>query len=210
MKKFECGFFFITDRNLSKKGDIDDVQAALKAGIKVVQYREKEFETRAMVETAKKLKSLCEKHNALFILNDRIDVALAVDADGVHVGQDDMPLDEVRRILGSEKIIGVTVHNVEEAIEAESGGADYLGVSPIFQTDTKKDAGPAVGVQLIKKIKEKTSIPLIGIGGITLENLDEVIRAGADGVCAISATVASDNVESAVAEFRRKINDSTQ
>src|SRR3989338_2334027 len=150
----DIDFYFITDRKLSKKGNIEDIKAAAKAGAKIVQYREKEKSTKEMILEAKEIKSICDENNTLFLINDRVDICLAVDADGVHLGQDDMPYETARKLLGN-KIIGLTVHNVKEAVEAEKKGADYIGVSPIFETTTKKDAGRAAGVRLIEGVKKK-------------------------------------------------------
>ena len=194
------GYYFITDSSLSRSGNISDVKNALKAGVKVIQYRDKHASTKEMFEEALKLKKLCK--DAIFLINDRIDIALAVEADGVHIGNDDMPYGVARRLLGKKKIIGVTVHNVKEAVEAQKLGADYLGVSPIFSTDTKKDAGIPVGVELIKKIKKCISIPIIAIGGINLSNASGVIQADADGLCAISAVVTRSNVKREIEKFQ--------
>ena len=183
------GFYFITDAKQSRKGNISDVKDAVEAGVKVVQYRNKSNLTREMFDEAKRLKHLVKY--AMFIINDRIDIALAVDADGVHLGQDDMPYSEARRIL-KDKIIGITVHNVEEAVEAERFGADYLGVSPVFSTSTKDDAGKPSGPGLIREVKKRCRIPVVAIGGITLGNAEEVIETGADALCAISSVVTKD------------------
>src|SRR3989338_6322364 len=134
----KIGLYFITDSRLTKKSVLDDVKAAIKAGVKIIQYREKEKPTRLMYNEAKEIKELCDKKNVLFIINDRIDICQAVNADGVHLGSEDMPYKEARKLLRN-KIIGLTVHNVKEAIEAEKLGADYIGVSPIFETKTKLD-----------------------------------------------------------------------
>ena len=195
------GYYFITDSGLSRAGNISDVQQAESCGVRVVQYRNKKAETNEMYKEALNLRKICK--NALFLINDRIDIALAVDADGVHLGQSDMPYDAARKILGPDKIIGITVHNLSEALEGQGDGADYLGVSPIFQTATKPDAGKPAGIVLIEEIRAKVDIPLIAIGGITLANAPEVIRAGADGLCAISAVVAKENVRREI----RKIQD---
>ena len=137
MKKFDIkGFYFITDSGLSRAGHASDVKNALAAGVKVVQYREKDADTKTMVVEALKLKKLCR--GAIFLINDRVDVALAVGADGVHLGQDDMSIGSARKLLPG-KIIGVTARNLKEVIEAEKSGADYLGVAPIFCTTTKKE-----------------------------------------------------------------------
>ena len=139
----------------------------------------------------------------IFLINDRVDIALAAEADGVHLGQSDMPCLAARKLLGPEKIIGVTVHNLAEALQAESIGADYLGVSPIFQTATKPDAGKPAGISLIEEIRAQVEIPLIAIGGINHSNASEVVRAGADGLCAISCVVAKENVRDEIIKFQK-------
>ena len=139
----DIDLYFITDSKLTKKTVLDDVKAAIAGGVKIVQYREKEKPTKEMVEEAQKIKELCGD-DVIFLVNDRIDIALAVDADGVHLGNDDMPYETARKLLGEDKIIGLTIHNVEEAVEAERLGADYVGVSPIFATTTKPDAAAVI------------------------------------------------------------------
>jgi len=193
-------FYFVTDSKLTKKTVIEDVKAAVKAGVKIIQYREKEKPTRLMIEEATKIKELC-KNKAFFLINDRVDVALAVNADGVHLGTDDIHYGTARVLLGHDKIVGLTVHNIEEAIAAESLGADYVGASPIFDTKTKLDAGKAAGLKLIKDIKAKINIPVVAIGGINLDNVASVIDAGADAAVAISAVVTKDNVEEECKKF---------
>ena len=194
------GYYFITDSNLSRAGNISDVMQAAACKVEVVQYRNKNAETREMYDEAQRLREICR--DLTFLINDRIDIALAVDADGVHLGQSDMPCTTARKLLGREKIIGVTVHNLSEALEAERQGADYLGVSPIFKTATKPDAGKPAGITLIEEIREEVDIPLIAIGGINHSNAPEVIRAGADGLCAISCVVASDDVAAQIKKFQ--------
>jgi len=196
----EIDFYLVTDSRLTRKGVLDDVGRALEAGCRIVQYREKEKSTREMVEEALRVGELC-RGRAVFLVNDRVDVALAVGADGVHIGQDDMPCDAARRLLGADRIIGVTVHDVAEAVEAERLGADYVGLSPIFETGTKKDAGKACGVSMVRMVRERVSLPVVAIGGINMENVAGVIRAGADAAAAISAVVCADDVRAAVAGF---------
>ena len=198
----EIDFYLITDSGLSKNGILHDVEMAVEAGCKIVQYREKNKETKPMVEEAIEIKILCDD-NALLLINDRIDVALAVDADGVHIGQDDMPIEIARELLGKDKIIGLTVHNVEEAVDAEKKGADYVGLSPIFVTSTKKDAGEACGVPMITEVKKHISIPVVVIGGITGENIEEVMKAGADSAVAISDVITVDDVFAKITELRK-------
>ena len=183
------GYYFITDSDLSRLGNEGDVRLAVKAGVSVIQYRNKNASEKELLDEALRLRKICDGIN--FIVNDRIDIALACGADGVHLGQDDMPLSCALKILGKNKIIGVTVHNVEEAREAETGGAGYLAISPIFATSTKKDAGSSCGIGLIREIRKISKLPLVAIGGITLENASEVIKAGAGAICAISAVVAA-------------------
>lgn len=188
----EISLYFITDSKLTKKDVVEDVKAAISAGVKIIQYREKDKSTRQMVKEAAIIKEMCDG-KAIFLVNDRIDLALAVDADGVHLGQDDMPYAIARKLLG-DRIIGVTVHNISEAVDAENMGADYVGVSPIFDTSTKKDAGKGGGPKLIEDIKKKIDIPIVAIGGINLENIDNVINAGADSAAVISAIVTKEDV----------------
>ena len=196
------GYYFITDSKLSRAGNESDVLQAVSCGVKVVQYRNKNAETRQMYEEAVRLQGDMPGLGLIFLINDRVDIALAAEADGVHLGQSDMPCLAARKLLGQEKIIGVTVHNLAEALQAESIGADYLGVSPIFQTATKPDAGKPAGIRLIEEIRAQVDIPLIAIGGINHSNAGEVVRAGADGLCAISCVVAKENVREEIIKFQ--------
>ena len=200
LKKIDL--YFITDSRLTKKTVLEDVESALKAGVKIVQYREKEKNTREMIEEAEKINRLCKKNNALFIINDRVDIALAVDADGIHLGNDDMPYHTARKILGNKKIIGLTVHNAGEAVKAEKEGADYIGVSPIFKTQTKTDAGKPGGIKLIEEIKCKVKIPFVAIGGINKTNIKDVLKAGAKSAAIISAIVTKADVKKECKKFR--------
>ena len=150
----EIDFYLVTDSGLSRKGTLSDVKAAVQAGCKIVQYREKAKSTKEMVCEASEIKKICGD-KAIFLVNDRIDVALAVDADGVHIGQDDMPIKIARKLLGPEKLIGLSASNIEEAVEAEKNGADYVGLGPIFDTSTKKDAGKGIGSAKIKEVKDR-------------------------------------------------------
>jgi len=194
------GYYFITDASISHAGNISDVKNALRAKVKVVQYREKYKSTREMYAEALKLRKICK--NITFLINDRVDIALSVNADGVHIGQDDLAYSVARKLLGKNKIIGLTVHSVKEAAQAQELGVDYISVSPVFATSTKPDAGLPVGIELIKKIKKHISLPLIAIGGINLANAEEVIRARADGLCAISAVITKSDVKEEIKRFQ--------
>jgi len=196
------GYYFITDNAMSRKGNLSDVRSALRAGVKIIQYRDKSATTSELFREAKSLKDLCKKKSARFIVNDRLDIALAVDADGLHIGQDDLPYSVARKLLGRNKLIGVTVHSLFEAKDAQCQGADYLGVAPVFASTTKIDAGRVCGVDLIRKIKSKVKIPVIAIGGINLSNAKEVVSAGADGLCAISAVITKRNVNQEIKKFQ--------
>ncbi|MCU0651176.1 MAG: thiamine phosphate synthase [Candidatus Omnitrophica bacterium] len=194
------GYYFVTGGSLSRRGDIYDVRRAIRCGVSVVQYRNKTGSSRAFYEEALKMRRICS--DVLFIINDRIDIALAVDADGVHIGQDDMPLKAARKILGPKKIIGVSVRTYGQARTACRDGADYLGVGPIYSTQTKPDAERPTGAGLIRRIKKEFDIPVAAIGGIALANAREVIDAGADAICAISAVVASRDIAVSILTFK--------
>lgn len=200
MKEKIKGYYFITDSSLSQNGVISDVLCAIKAGVSIIQYREKNISTRKMYDEAIELKKIMK--DALFIINDRVDIALAVGADGVHIGQEDLPVSITRRIIGKDRIIGVTVHSVEQAIEAEKDGADYIAVSPIFYTSTKPDALSPVGINVLKKVKESVCVPVVAIGGITLENAKDVVKAGADAICAISAVLKAKDLVAEIKKFQ--------
>jgi len=196
----DIDFYFITDSNLSKKGIFYDVKDAIKAGCKIIQYREKNKDFDAMVNEAKLLKKRCSG-KAIFLVNDRLDVALAVDADGVHIGKSDVSFIDARKLLGNKKIIGLSVDNVKEAIDAEIAGADYVGLGPIFETSTKKDAGRPCGTDMLKNVRKNIMIPIVAIGGITKKNVADVIRNGADAASSVSAIVGSDDVYREVNDF---------
>ena len=196
----EIDFYLVTDSGLSKKGTLSDVQEAVESGCRIVQYREKNKSTKEMVFEASEIKRICSGR-AIFLVNDRIDVALAVDADGVHIGQDDMPIEKARKLLGEDKIIGLSVRNREEAIQAEKSGADYIGLGPIFDTATKKDAGEGIGPLKIKEVKAAIKLPIVAIGGINKENYESAVQNGADSLVAISAVVCSDDVKREIKYF---------
>jgi len=195
------GYYFITDSRLSRAGNINDVKNALKAKVRIVQYREKYKSTAEMYEEAVKLRKICR--NIIFLVNDRVDIALSINADGVHLGRDDMPYAVARKLLGKNKIIGLTVHSLKEAKEAQGVGADYIGVSPIFATKTKVDTGKPAGINLLKRIRKSISIPVVAIGGINLLNAESVIRAGADSLCAISAVVTKPGIKEEIEKFQK-------
>jgi thiamine-phosphate pyrophosphorylase len=183
--------YFITDSNFGYTHE-ELAEMVLRAGIRIIQFREKKMSTREMVETAKRLRKLTNEYDALLIVNDRIDVALACDADGVHLGQDDMPAEIAREIF--DGIIGISTKNVTQAANAEKY-ADYIGAGSVFPTKTKKDAGKAIGVSGLAEIVRAVSVPVVAIGAINRNNVLDVLKAGADGVAVISAIAAAPNPE---------------
>ena len=201
----DIGLYFITDRILTKKNIFEDVKSAIKGGVKIVQYREKDLPTKNIIEEATKIKEICINNNVLFLINDFVDIALKVGADGVHLGSGDMPYKKARELLGKGKIIGLTAHNMEEAVEFEKSGADYLGVSPVFHTSTKEDAGKAMGIEKLKEVINTVNIPCIAIGGINENNMEKVVKTGVDGISMISAIITKDNVEETVKNLIDKI-----
>ncbi len=174
----------------------DDVENSvfvlLKFGLKWIQYREKNRSKKEMFYSALKIRKLTKRFNALFIINDHVDVALAVDADGVHLGQDDIPLSEAKKIM-KDKIIGISTHSIPEALKAEAGGADYIGFGPIFHTTTKNTGKPK-GTHTLKQVKNSVNIPVIAIGGIKVDNVVSVFSSGCDGV-AVSSGLLKGNIK---------------
>lgn len=183
---------FLRDISLKKA-----VEEAILGGTTFVQLREKDISSRQFYEYAKEVKSVTDYYKIPFVINDRIDIAQAVDADGVHLGQKDISLEIARKILGKDKIIGISTGNVQQAIEAEKSGADYIGIGTVFFTGTKKDINKPIGIEGLKDIASKVSIPKVAIGGINESNTKDVITAGVDGVAVISAILGKENVREA-------------
>lgn len=173
---------------------ISVIEQAVDGGVSLVQLRTKKLKTNELFELSLKAREITKKKSIPLIINDRVDIALSCDAEGVHLGQDDLPVSSARKILGKKKLIGVSVNTKKEAEEAEHRGADYLGVGPIFFTQTKKDIKPPLGVEGLREIRERVRIPILAIGGINAENAREMIEAGADGVAVVSAILATENI----------------
>lgn len=202
----DWSLYVITDARLSRgRTHLDVVRDAILGGATVVQYREKGATTRRMVEEARALLELCREAGVPLIINDRVDVALAVGADGVHLGVDDMPVGIARRLLGPDKLIGHSPETLEQVRASEADGADYLGVGSVFGTATKPDAGSPIGLVGLERVIAAVSIPVVGIGGITAQNAAQVIRAGAAGAAVISAVVAAEDVEAAARRLWERI-----
>jgi thiamine-phosphate pyrophosphorylase len=206
LQTIDYSLYLVTDRGLAgERSTLDIVKAAVRGGVTCVQLREKECPTLEFIERALSIKDYLSTRGIPLIINDRLDVAQAVKADGIHLGQTDMPLDMARAIVGDSMIIGISAESLEDAVVAEKGGADYLGVSPIYATPTKTDTAPPLGLGGLRQIRATVKIPLVGIGGLNRENAAEVIRNGADGVAVVSAIVAAEDPEKAAAELSQLI-----
>ncbi len=200
--------YVITDRGLARgRPDEEVVRQAIAGGATAIQLRWKTGPLTEALHVGRVMRELCHRAGVLFIVNDRADLALALEADGVHVGLSDLPVEEARGLLGSEAVIGFSPETLDQALAAEQAGADYLGVGPVFPTSTKPDAGPAVGLEHLRRIAAAVRIPVVGIGGITAENAAAVIEAGAVGVAVISAVVGAEDIVAAATRLRRAVDE---
>ena len=198
MAVIDYSLYLVSDRSLLGGRDlVQEIIKAVKGGVSIVQLREKDASSREFYNLALVLKDELSNRNVPLIINDRLDIALAVDADGLHIGQDDLPFAAARQLLGPGKIIGLSVSNREEAREGAGLGASYLGVGPLFATPTKPDAALPTGIALLAELKSELTIPLVAIGGINLDNVADIRGTGADGVAVVSALIGSDDIEMA-------------
>jgi thiamine-phosphate pyrophosphorylase len=199
----DLSLYLVTDRALSLGRPLEDiVLRAVGGGVSAVQMREKDLSTREFLNTALMLKEKLAPRGIPLIINDRIDIALAVGADGVHIGQDDMPYRRARDLLGGEAIIGLSVEREEHALEASGWDVDYLGVSPIFRTPTKAELDSQWGLDGLRKLRGLCKKPLVAIGGISSENAADILGAGADGLAVVSAICSAPDPGKAAAELR--------
>ena len=195
--------YVVTDSDLSKgRTDAEVARLAYEGGADAVQLRMKHSDGREMLEQAMEIRKVADEFCKFFFVNDRVDIALASGADGVHLGQSDIPLEVARDLMGETAIIGISVDNVEQAVAAAEGGADYIGIGAIFNTSTKPDAKQGVGLGAIYEIRQAVDIPIVAIGGINRGNIQDVVRAGADAAAVVSAVVAQDDVKAAAHELR--------
>jgi len=195
--------YAITDRKML--GDVSEVEAArlcFEGGADVVQLRMKDTDGGEMLEKAKAIQEIAQQYCKFFIVNDRLDIAVLAGADGVHLGQTDIPVQEARRLVGDEMIIGVSASTVEEAVKAVDDGADYIGVGSIFNTSTKPDANQGIGLDTLMEICQAVDVPVVAIGGINKGNIRDVIRAGADGAAVVSAIMAKPDIKAAAHELK--------
>jgi len=195
----------ITDRKLFTDNHLlfTAVEEALKGGSKAVQLREKDLGTRDLLDMAYKMRELTKTYEAKLFINDRVDIALAVEADGVQLGKESIPAHAVRKSFQDKLIIGVSTHSLDEAIEAESGGADFITLGPVYHTPSKMKYGEPIGIEILSKVVAKTLIPVIAIGGIKLDKVREVKEAGADGVALISAILIAESIKETTEVFLR-------
>lgn len=201
------GLYLITDNEILKNRNFySEIENSLKGGVNILQLREKNTLGKEFLEKAIKLRELTRKYNATFIINDRVDIAILCEADGVHVGQDDISCKDVRKLLGKDKIIGVTVKTVEQAQIAEVDGATYIGVGDLFGSITKKDA-IKVTVDTLKEIKQNVTIPIVGVGGLKLSNVDVLKPINIEAYGVISSILSSDNIEKECKKWIKKIKE---
>ena len=198
--------YVLTDRSVARgRSLIDLVAAALEGGATAIQLREKSLSALDQIALGRELRRLTADAGALFIVNDRADIALALEADGVHLGQDDLPVATARKILGPGAIIGGSAGSLDELRRSIAAGVDYLGVGPMYATGTKADAGPPIGPAGLAQIRQQTDLPIVGIGAIDADNAGPVIAAGADGVAVISAVLGADDVAAAARRLRQAV-----
>ncbi len=204
---YQNGLCFITDRKTRGKNVFDIASEVIHAGVTWIQLRDKEGTRAQIYKSARILKSITSANSITLIINDHPDIALAVNAEGVHLGQDDLPLREAKKIMG-EKIIGISTHNMEQALKAQEDGADYIGFGPIFKTKTK-DAGDPVGIDMIKEIKKHITIPVVAIGGIKDDTIGEVISAGANAAAIASGIAKKRDIFKAAEKYVNVIKNLT-
>ena len=201
MKTFNLRLYLVTDEACLQSAKLlDAVEEALQAGVTLVQYRDKKGLGKEMLQKAVALRILCHRYHIPLIVNDRLDVALLSGADGVHLGQDDLPVAEARKLTGPDFIIGATAHNVQEALAAQAAGADYLGCGAVFATETKHDTVP-LGLEGLRAIRKAVHIPIAGIAGVTAKNYGQVLATGADGAAVVSAILGAADITKAVKAF---------
>ena len=203
----ELKLYLVTDSDILEGRDFYNcIEEALKGGVTILQLREKDASGKEFLERAIKLRELTKKYNVKFIINDRVDIAMLCDADGVHIGQSDIPANKVRELIGEDKIVGVSARTVEEAIKAKENGADYLGVGAMFTTTTKLDA-KAVSIEELKEIKKVVDLPIVTIGGLSLNNIDKLKECDIDGYAVVSAILGASDIRVECEKWIKKIED---
>ena len=205
MKTIDLSLYLVTDKSDDVEKFLKTIEDAIKGGVSVVQIRKKTAETLDFYNLALKVKEITTKYNVPLIINDRVDIALAIDADGVHVGQSDMPCEVTRKLIGTDKILGVSAATITEAKKAQKDGADYIGTGAVFPTATKDDA-PSITKQNLKEIVESIDIPVVAIGGINNDNASELTDTGIAGLSVVSAIMSADDPKNASEELLNIFN----
>lgn len=205
MKNLDLSLYLVTDKSDDVEKFLNTIEEAIKGGVSVVQIREKTKDTLDFYNLALKVKEITTKYDVPLIINDRVDVALAINADGVHVGQSDMPCDVTRKLVGPDKIVGISAATIDEAKKAEKDGADYIGTGAVFPTATKDDA-PKITKKDLKEIVDSINIPVVAIGGINHNNASELIDTGIAGLSVVSAIMSSDNPKKSSEELLNIFN----
>ncbi len=206
MKSFDLSLYLVTDRDLSLGRPLEFiVKEAVKGGVTMVQLREKNCSSKEFYQLGIRLKKLLKPYNVPLIINDRLDIALAIDADGLHIGQSDLPWDVARQLLGKDKILGLSVETMEQAEESRNLAIDYIGISPVFATPTKTDTFTPFGLEGVKAVSAIACHPNVAIGGINLENAAQVMAHGANGVAVVSAISSAENPKLAAELLKNKI-----
>jgi thiamine-phosphate pyrophosphorylase len=207
MQVVDWSVYVIADRGAAgHRSIVEVVRAAIRGGATVVQLRDKSATTREVVELGRALQAVTGSADVPLIVNDRLDVALAIEAEGVHVGMDDMPVALVRRLLGPGRLVGYSPDTLEAALRGQREGADYLGIGDVFGTPSKADAGEPIGLEGLAAVVRAVSIPVVAIGGITIENAAAAVRAGAAGVAVISAVVGAEDPEGATQQLKWRVS----
>ena len=206
LKASDMQLYAVTDSRWLKEGETlaGQVEKAILGGVTFVQLREKEADDESFLKLAREVQAVCKKYKVPFVINDRVDIAKAVDADGVHVGQDDESAKMAREELGPDKIIGVSCKTVEQALKAQRDGADYLGVGAMFATGTKGDA-KTISYERLQTVCSASELPVVAIGGITLDNMETLAGSGISGIAVVSAIFAQDDPQTAAEELKRKV-----
>lgn len=207
MNREALKLYLVTNRYQdSLESFLEKVETACRSGITIIQLREKNLTTNQYYQLAKQVKEITDAYQVPLIIDDRLDVCLAVDASGLHIGDDELPVSVARQVLGPEKILGVTAKTVKRALEAEEGGADYLGTGAIFPTTTKENA-PITLISTLKTICHRVAIPVVAIGGLTSENIDQLIGTGIAGVAVVRDLMQAEDIEAKVHAFLTKLDD---
>ncbi len=198
--------YLITNRKQTKPPLHEAVRLALEGGVRAIHLREKDLPIRELLSLAREIRAITTEFKAKLFINDRVDIAVAVEADGVHLGHESMPPEAVRKVVGKRMLIGVSTHSVDEAKAAEKGGADFVTFGPVFATPSKLQYGAPAGIGALKMVRQQTTIPVFGLGGIKPDNLREVMSAGADGIAMISAIFGDEDIRAAAKDIIRQVH----